>query len=416
MSEVLGQIVAANRQGAPVGIPSWCTAHPETLLAIFSAYRGDQGPILVEATCNQVNQFGGYTGMTPAGFRAFVTDLAQRAGIEPARLILGGDHLGPNPWRKEPAEIAMAKACSLVAAYVGAGFRKIHLDASMACTDDGVLSEETIADRAAELCAVAEQAAPGQPLYVIGTEVPIPGGETAVLDHLAVTNPEAVQRTFALHESAFRIAGVAAALDRVIGMVVQPGVDFGNDQVFAFSSDRARHLAATVPLLPGFAFEAHSTDYQSAAGLSGLVAAHFPILKVGPELTFAYRQAVVALAHIEAAVAPPEPSRLIDIIEAEMLASPGDWRAYVAPGPREAAMRLYGLSDRVRYYWPRPAIQAALAKLRANLVAHPPEPGLVAQYLGTLVDASVPPAELMDRAIDANVGAVVAKYRAAAGS
>lgn len=416
MSEALRHIVAANRQGVPIGIPSWCTAHPETLLAIFSAYRDDYSSILVEATCNQVNQFGGYTGMTPAGFRAFVTALAQRAGIDPTRLILGGDHLGPNPWRREPAEAAMAKARDLVAAYVAAGFQKIHLDASMACADDWVLSEETIAERAADLCAVAEHIAPGRSVYVIGTEVPIPGGETAVLDHLAATTPEAVARTFALHQSAFRGAGVEAALERIIGMVVQPGVDFGNDQVFAFSPDKALQLAESVPSLPGFAFEAHSTDYQSAAGLSGLVAAHFPILKVGPELTFAYRQAVVALAHIEAEMAPPAPSRLIETIEAEMLASPADWRAYVATGPREAAMRLYGLSDRVRYYWPRPAIQAALAKLRANLAAHPPEPGLVAQYLGALVDATVPASDLLHRAVTANVGAVVDKYRAATGT
>jgi D-tagatose-bisphosphate aldolase class II non-catalytic subunit len=416
MSDTLRHIVAANRKGMPIGIPSWCTAHPETLSAIFSAYRDDKAPILVEATCNQVNQFGGYTGMTPAGFRSFVTGLAQRAGIDPARLILGGDHLGPNPWRKEPAETAMAKARDLVAAYVEAGFQKIHLDASMACADDGVLSEATIAERAADLCAVAERAAPGRSLYVIGTEVPIPGGEMAILDHLAATTPAAVAHTFALHQSAFRDAGVAAALERVIGMVVQPGVDFGNDQVFAFAPDKARRLAESVPSLPGFAFEAHSTDYQSAEGLSGLVAAHFPILKVGPELTFAYRQAVFALAHIEMAMAPPEPSRLLETIEAEMLASPGDWRAYVAQGPREAAIRLYGLSDRVRYYWPKSAIQSALAQLRANLTSHPPEPGIVAQYLGTLVDAAVPPDKLMDRAIAANVSAVVTKYRAATGN
>lgn len=416
MNDRLRDIVDSNRHGAPVGIPSWCTAHPETLSAIFAAYREDSAPILVEATCNQVNQFGGYTGMTPAGFRDFVISLAHGAGIDPGRLILGGDHLGPNPWRKEPAEIAMARARDLVAAYVAAGFQKIHLDASMACADDGVLSEETIADRAAELCAVAERTSPGQSRYVIGTEVPIPGGETSVLEQLATTSPGAVFHTYELHREAFRAAGVGGALDRVVGMVVQPGVDFGNDQVFAFMPERARALADSLAELPGFAFEAHSTDYQSGAGLAGLVAAGFPILKVGPELTFAYRQAVFALASIEAAVSPRQPSHLIGIVEAEMLASPADWRAYVTSGPREAAMRLYGLSDRVRYYWQRPTIQAALRQLRANLAAYPPEPGIVAQFLGGLVDAGADPATLMDRAIAASVGAVVGKYRAATSS
>jgi tagatose-1,6-bisphosphate aldolase non-catalytic subunit AgaZ/GatZ len=34
--------------------------------------------VLIEATCNQVNQDGGYTGMTPADFRRFVEDIAAR--------------------------------------------------------------------------------------------------------------------------------------------------------------------------------------------------------------------------------------------------------------------------------------------------------------------------------------------------
>ena len=106
----LREIVAANRAGEPRGIPSWCTAHPQTLGAVFATYRDDDAPILVEATCNQVNQFGGYTGMTPAGFRSFAERLARDEGVDPSRLILGGDHLGPNPWRSEPAEAAMAKA------------------------------------------------------------------------------------------------------------------------------------------------------------------------------------------------------------------------------------------------------------------------------------------------------------------
>lgn len=170
MSALLN-IVAANRAGKARGIPSYCTAHPQTLRVIFAAYRDNAAPILIEATCNQVNQFGGYTGMTPAGFRAFVEDLARAEGVDPARLILGGDHLGPNPWKSEPAATAMAKARDLVAAFVDAGFTKIHLDASMASADDGRLSEGQIAERAAELCAVAESRGRADLVYVIGTEV-----------------------------------------------------------------------------------------------------------------------------------------------------------------------------------------------------------------------------------------------------
>lgn len=413
---LLTSIVAANRAGARRGIPSYCTAHPETLRAIFAAYRDDGAPILIEATCNQVNQFGGYTGMNPARFRSFVEGLATGEGVDPARIILGGDHLGPNPWKNEPAASAMQKARDMVAAYVDAGFTKIHLDASMACADDGVLSEHAMAERAAELCAVAEGAAKAGLSYVIGTEVPIPGGETDVLDALAVTAPASVEHTWALHQAAFHAHGLGAALDRIVGVVVQPGVDFGNDQVFAFAPERVAELLNVVTRLPGVAFEAHSTDYQSRAALAALVEDHFAILKVGPELTFAFRQAVMALAGIEAAMGVAEPSRIIEIIRAEMEGDPAQWRAYVAPGSRATAMMLYGLSDRVRYYWPRPAIQAALTRLYGNIAASSPEPGIVAQFTGGLVDGTGDPTTLARRVIDRMVGDVVDKYRGAAAS
>jgi D-tagatose-bisphosphate aldolase class II non-catalytic subunit len=411
----LSDIVKANRAGARRGIPSYCTAHPETLGAIFAAYRNDDAPILIEATCNQVNQFGGYTGMNPAQFRSFVENLARREGVDPARLILGGDHLGPNPWKGEPAGIAMAKARDMVAAYVAAGFKKIHLDASMPCADDVALDDATMAARAAELCAVVENSDAAELCYVIGTEVPIPGGETEMLDALAVTAPAACARTFELHRAAFAARGLDAAIERVVGIVVQPGVDFGNAQVFAFAPEKAEALSRSVTRLPGLVFEAHSTDYQSERALSDLVAAHFAILKVGPELTFAFRQAVTALAHIEAALNLAEPSRILDVIAQEMRASPRDWRAYVTADSREATMMLYGLSDRVRYYWPRPVIQGALRKLYANIGSARPEPGLIAQFTGRPVEASGDPAGLPRRIIEAMVGDVVRKYRAAAG-
>ena len=59
--------------------------------------------------------------------------------------------------------------------------------------------------------------------------------------------------------------------------------------------------------------------------------------------------------------------------------------------------RRTGLSDRVRYYWPRPAVQAALSRLRENIAAARPEPGIVAQALGGLVDPAPDPLELVRR-------------------
>lgn len=393
-------------------LPSWCTAHPETLSAILAAYRSDATPILIEATCNQVNQFGGYTGMTPTDFVRFVHGLADAAGVARGRLILGGDHLGPNPWKGAPAAQAMDKARAMVAAYVAAGFDKIHLDASMACADDGALPEEIMAARAADLCAVAESAAGGRALaYVIGTEVPVPGGETARLETLAVTRPDAARRTVEMHRAAFAARGLSGAFGRVVAIVTQPGVDFGNDQVFAYAPAAARPLVQALPALGGPVFEAHSTDYQTAEALGALVRDGFRLLKVGPELTFAFRQAALALDRMAAETAPPV---LAPALLAAMQADPAHWRGHVPAGPGQDQRLLYGLSDRVRYYWPVPAVRAAWAGLTGALAARPPAPGVVAQALGALV-APAAGAALPALAVQRMVGQVVQKYRNATG-
>ena len=406
--------IAANRTGFPVGMPSWCTAHPETLAAILQGYRDDTAPILIEATCNQVNQFGGYTGMAPADFVAFVQGIARAEGVDPARLILGGDHLGPNPWKAEPAAQAMQKARDMVAAYVLAGFSKIHLDASMPCGGEA-LDETEMAARAADLCAVAEAAAAGRSLhYVIGTEVPVPGGETEHRDGLAITTPDAARHTHDLHRAAFAARGLQAAFQRVIAIVVQPGVDFGNDQIIGYTPAQARALVAAAPALHGPLFEAHSTDYQTEAALSALVRDHFAVLKVGPELTFAYRQAVFALERLEALLGLPA-SGVTAALLAAMRARPADWRAYVETGATEETMMLFGLSDRLRYYWPVAEVQAAQARLFAALRQAPTAPGLLAQVTGGLV-AACDPACLPETVIRQMVGAVVQKYRSATGA
>ena len=405
------QIIAASRAGHHAGIPSYCTAHPETLRAIFRCYQISTKPILIEATCNQVNQDGGYTGMKPADFREFVFALAREADVDTSRIILGGDHLGPNPWKSLSSKDAMAKARELVRFYVEAGFTKIHLDASMACTDDHGLAETEMAARAAELCAVAEKHADGaELLYVIGTEVPIPGGETEVLEGLAVTKPKAALRTFELHRAAFAKLGLEAALERVIGIVVQPGVDFGNSQIFAYDKANAATLAATIQQIPNAVFEAHSTDYQTPQALHDLVASRFAILKVGPELTAAYREAVVAMACIEDRLPIVVKSNIMSVITKVMDTNPKYWQGYIANDARTELMKIYGLSDRIRYYWPDRTIEDALKILHANIDGASGEIGLIAQFAKLPDQRALP---LSQEIIQARVGAVVKKYLSA---
>jgi D-tagatose-1,6-bisphosphate aldolase subunit GatZ/KbaZ len=177
------------------------------------------GVALIEATSNQVNQDGGYTGMRPAGFRERVHALASAVGLPRDRAVLGGDHLGPNSWQCLPSSSALEKAAVMVGEYVAAGFRKIHLDCSMSCAGDPrALDDEAIADRSAALCEITEAAwrsAGGDaPVYIIGSEVPVPGGAHETLQELAVTLPQAAHSTIEAHRRAFARHGVEAAWDR----------------------------------------------------------------------------------------------------------------------------------------------------------------------------------------------------------
>ena len=381
-------LIAAHRQGHPVGLYSVCCSNAQVLLAAMQVAQRYDTLLLIEATSNQVDQFGGYTGMTPPQYRDYVLQLARDAGFPAERLVLGGDHLGPNAWQKGPADAAMANARALIAAYVAAGFHKIHLDCSMSCADDPTpLPDAIVAARSAELARIAERTAAEHglppPVYVIGTEVPIPGGEASLAGGLQVTTPAAAATTLAIHREAFSAPDLLPAWDRVIAMVVQPGVDFDHSSVHYYDPAAAADLSAFVEQQPRIVFEAHSTDYQTEAGLHALVRDHFAILKVGPAATYAFREAVFALAMIERELLPAaQHSQLIEVLDRCMVDKPGSWRGYYQGDEHELRLlRAYSLSDRSRYYWGEPAVQAALDTLVANLTAHAPPQMLLSQFM-----------------------------------
>ncbi|MCD9087609.1 D-tagatose-bisphosphate aldolase, class II, non-catalytic subunit [Stenotrophomonas sp. SY1] len=384
----LQTLLASHRQGHNVGLYSVCCSNEHVLRAAMQVALKYATPLLIEATSNQVDQFGGYTGMTPPQYRDYVQQLADQEGFPRERLILGGDHLGPNAWQKQPAAEAMANARVLIEAYVGAGFHKIHLDCSMSCADDPTpLPDAIVAARSAELAVIAERTATENglplPVYVIGTEVPIPGGEASLEGGLAVTTPAAAAQTLAIHQQAFDTPELRDAWQRVIAMVVQPGVDFDHSSVHDYDPLAASELADFLEQQPRIVFEAHSTDYQRESGLHALVRDHFAILKVGPAATFAYREALFALAAIEAQLLPAEQcSQLPQVLDQVMLAKPKNWQAHYHGD--EATLRLlraYAFSDRCRYYWGEPALVSAVQTLFANLERHSPPLVLLSQHL-----------------------------------
>ena len=386
--KALLELVRRHRAGDAVGIYSVCSAHPLALRAALEHARARDGYALIEATSNQVNQEGGYTGLRPAQFRDLVLALADQGGLSRERVLLGGDHLGPNAWQSLPAKEALRRAAVMVSEYVRAGYRKIHLDCSMSCADDpGVLSDDIVAERTAALCAGAEEAwrsAGGEPpVYVVGTEVPVPGGAQETLSELAVTEPRAALATVAAHRSAFVTSGLHGAWDRVIGLVVQPGVEFDHDRVIDYRPEKARHLSKCLEDLPNLVFEAHSTDYQTERALRALVRDHFAILKVGPAVTFALREAVWALDRVERewhGESHAVNARKV-LLEA-MRADPKHWRKYYHGSGHALDLQLeYSLSDRIRYYWPDPTVVAALERLNAAFEDGTAPLALLSQYL-----------------------------------
>lgn len=385
----LWDTIRRHKAGEATGIYSICSAHPVILEAAMRQAAEDGSYVLIEATSNQVDQFGGYTGMTPTDFRELVWRIADECRFARERVVLGGDHLGPNRWQKEQAEVAMANAEALVAAYVEAGFQKIHIDCSMSCAGDPVpAGDDLVATRTARLVRVAEDAAARagveQPvLYVIGTEVPVPGGAHETLEQLVPTSAEAARATLDRNRRAFDELGLAEVWPRIIALVVQPAVEFDHLRVFDYRHEATTDLRTVLDGEPGLVFEAHSTDYQQAAQLQELVEDHWAILKVGPGLTFAMREALFALEEVERELVPEEErSYLAEVIERRMLARPEYWNGYYDGSPEEQRIaRRFSYSDRLRYYWPDPVVARAEERLYANLSSRPIPLPLISQFL-----------------------------------
>ena len=377
----LQEMMQRRREGEKCGIPSYCTANELVLEAVMERAKTLNRPVLIEATANQVNQFGGYTGMRPADFMRFVLDLADKVGMDRDLLIPGGDHLGPLTWVDEPEASAMEKARELVRQFVEAGFTKIHLDTSMKLGDDAVdapLSTEVIARRGVELYKVcmeayekrlAQEPDALRPVFIIGSEVPIPGGAQEEEEGISVTRPEDFADTVQTYKKIFAENGVADGWKDVIAVVVQPGVEFGDSQVFFYDRGEAASLCKKLEGYPEVVFEGHSTDYQTKECLREMVEDGIAILKVGPALTFGLREALFSLSMIERELIPQEErADLPAVLEKVMLAEPGNWQKHYHGTEEELAFaRKYSFSDRCRYYMGAPEVTAAIDRLFKNL-------------------------------------------------
>lgn len=382
MQNPLKQIVKAQKEGRAVGIYSCCSANEYVIRAALLKGKKDQSCVLIESTANQCDQYGGYTGMKPADFKAFVEGIANEIGFDTNKLFLGGDHLGPLTFTSLNEEEAMKEAEELIRCYVAAGFTKIHIDTSMRVADDDVnerLSDETIARRGARLAKVAEETFAEllktnpnavEPVYIVGSEVPIPGGQQggAAADCVQVTKPEDFKATLATFEKAFKDNGLDHAWSNVIGIVVQPGVEEKDAGCTEYDRSKAVELCAAIKDYDNIVFEGHSTDYQTKIKLRELVEDGIAILKVGPGLTFSMREALFALAYAEKELLGDKGSNFMEVLDQAMLANPKYWQKhYVGTQDEINLKRKYSFSDRCRYYMPVESVAKAREQMIENL-------------------------------------------------
>jgi D-tagatose-1,6-bisphosphate aldolase subunit GatZ/KbaZ len=389
-------IIQEHKFGDLVGITSVCSANHFVLrTSIINAKKNDR-ILLIESTSNQVDQYGGYTGITPSMFRDIVYKTADDLEFPKERIILGGDHLGPNRWQNENSTVALEKAKEQIVAYISAGYTKIHLDASMKCVDDGdplkPLDSDIIAERTALLCEVAErtyaQTSNGneQPVYIVGSDVPPPGGAKGHEADIRITTAEDVERTIDLTKKAFEKRNLNDAWERVIAVVVQPGVEFGDSSVINYNRDKAYNLSKFIGAKDNLVYEAHSTDYQSKESLRQMVEDHFVILKVGPWLTFALREALFALSLIENELLSGRKdvqlSNLMDVVDRQMIKNPKYWiKYYSVDEDNQILQRKFSYSDRIRYYWTDKVVDEAVKNLLKNLSDFKIPDTLVSQFL-----------------------------------
>lgn len=394
----LQKIVKLQKAGVAEGIYSVCSANEIVILAAMERALKDNDFILIEATANQVNQYGGYTGMKPDDFKNFVYTLAQITCFPIEKIILGGDHLGPLVWKSQNADQAMEQAKELIHQFVYSGFTKIHIDTSMHLGDDDhdkCLDKRIVAERGAFLAKAAEKAYDElhkinpdtfRPVYVVGSEVPVPGGSQDEDDRIEITGVADLKETLEIYKKAFYDKGLASAWKNVIAVVVQPGVEFGEDSVHEYNRKAAKQLCDSLKEYPNLVFEGHSTDYQTTKALTEMVEDGIVILKVGPALTFALREGLFALSSIEEELLNDQKnillSRFKEVLEDEMLSHPENWQMYYHGSNNKLKLaRKYSLSDRSRYYLSNESVIKSIYRLISNLRTVAIPLTMISQYM-----------------------------------
>jgi len=162
-------------------------------------------------------------------------------------------------------------------------------------------------------------------------------------------------------------------------------VEFTDTKVFEYDRTKTTGLKSKIEEEKRIVLEAHSTDYQTKESLRQMVEDHFGILKVGPWLTFAFRESVFALEAIEKELLSSKKgittSLLSKIIIEEMNNNPKYWQNHYRGNNGEIHFaQVYSYSDRIRYYWNSDNIKKSIELLMNNLNKNPIPLSILSQF------------------------------------
>jgi len=347
-------------------------ACPNSLAVIRAAIRAarrNNAPIMFAATLNQVDQDGGYTGMTPRQFVETIR-METEAIHFTGPVVIAVDHGGP--WLQDnhrterwTLEETMQWVKRSFAGAIDAGYDMIHVDPTVdiELPPGKIIPVEVVVERTVELIAFCEdhRRKKGLPplAYEVGTEE-VHGG---------LADLDVFVRFFELLREGLTAAGLPEVWPAfVVGKV---GTDL---HTTLFDPETARTLVAIAGKY-GSVIKGHYTDNvenPEAYPLSGMGGAN-----VGPEFTEREYEALEELDTLEKDLVQKgriiKPSEIRDTLWQAVIRS-GRWKKWLLPGeepgdfsslPQERQRWL--IKTGCRYIWEQPEVVAARARLYENM-------------------------------------------------
>ena len=341
-------------------LPSFCTSNFEVLNSIMYFCHINKLPCLIECTSNQVNQFGGYTKITPKKFIKKISNIRKKIKFKKNKLFLGGDHLGPLPWKNLKTKIALKNSIKLIDSYLKQDFCKIHIDTSIKCKDEEKINSNIIFDRTLKILK-NDKIKKGikNRFIVIGTEVPLSGsGDNKRI--IKTSNKQIEDEVLKFK----KILKQIKSQSKIFALVIEPGMKYMHSKItspdFKNFLDKKKFSKKN-----NFVFEAHSTDYQPLRILKKLTKNNFKFLKVGPELTYNYSRSLFFMQNLEEKFSFKKKSDMKNIILTTMKKNKKYWKAYYLGG--RSNLLLNSKLDRMRYYLNLKPIVNSINILKENV-------------------------------------------------